>query len=249
MDDRRKGFTLIELLVVIAIIALLVSILVPSLQHAREMARSAKCMTQLKGHSAAYYMYGADNNDFIVSTVYPYQYQTSSGKYIEGYEYIRRQLLRTMGTETPEGLDPAAAGAASSHEMFICPSAKARNEPWPFSSLSNSAIFTGQVVGVWPNVERVAPVHFEFPGVPPGKDIYPRRFNMFSRLARTVAEADSAAKYIQSLDPAATWGAPKYRHLSMSVNMLLADGHVGKFFARDFVSGVTGKEYLTSWYD
>lgn len=62
----RKGFTLIELLVVIAIIALLVSILLPSLKSAQELARRAICGTQLKSMGMGHNMYASDFNESIV---------------------------------------------------------------------------------------------------------------------------------------------------------------------------------------
>ena len=54
---RRKGFTLIELLVVIAIIALLVTLLLPKLQQARQLARKSTCMANLKGIGTATELY------------------------------------------------------------------------------------------------------------------------------------------------------------------------------------------------
>jgi prepilin-type N-terminal cleavage/methylation domain-containing protein/prepilin-type processing-associated H-X9-DG protein len=60
---RRKGFTLIELLVVIAIIALLVSILLPSLNRARELAKRAVCAANLNGIGKGMVIYQAENRD------------------------------------------------------------------------------------------------------------------------------------------------------------------------------------------
>lgn len=65
---QRSGFTLIELLVVIAIIALLISILLPSLRNAREQAKSASCKSNLHGFGRGFYIYANNGRkDFLCS--------------------------------------------------------------------------------------------------------------------------------------------------------------------------------------
>jgi len=59
-----KGFTLIELLVVVAIIALLISILLPSLARAREQARIGKCLANLRSICQGAYGYFTDGEEF-----------------------------------------------------------------------------------------------------------------------------------------------------------------------------------------
>lgn len=63
---RSKAFTLIELLVVIAIIALLLSVLIPALQIAKEQASAAVCLSNENQLSKSWLLYAEDCDSFIV---------------------------------------------------------------------------------------------------------------------------------------------------------------------------------------
>src|SRR3954470_14185912 len=74
---RVRGFTLIELLVVIAIIAVLIALLLPSVQAAREAARRAQCINNLKQLGLGLHNYHSSNNSFPMAGNYGGSLETS----------------------------------------------------------------------------------------------------------------------------------------------------------------------------
>ena len=73
--NSRKafGFTLIELLVVISVIALLLGLLIPALQIARQQATASACLSNQHTLSLAWVMYADENDGYLVGgNTWPY---------------------------------------------------------------------------------------------------------------------------------------------------------------------------------
>jgi prepilin-type N-terminal cleavage/methylation domain-containing protein/prepilin-type processing-associated H-X9-DG protein len=73
------GFTLVELLVVIGIISVLIAMLLPALNQARNAARSVQCLSNLRQIGLAERMYAQDNNGYIVPSYLYYRVSPLGG--------------------------------------------------------------------------------------------------------------------------------------------------------------------------
>ena len=153
---RKKAFTLIELLVVISIIALLLSILMPSLGKAKELSRRVVCASNLHQMAFGLQLYCEDNNGRVPSDGFGVMRlggrSCEMGRYNSNYSKCAafRKLNQYCGGpySIPEGADERGLwdGSTSYDEflsadddapLFKCPSDKGSNLPslsWLYST-------------------------------------------------------------------------------------------------------------------
>lgn len=110
-SERRSGsrwlaFTLIELLVVVAIIALLIAILLPALNRARDQGKQVLCLTNMKTMGEAAHFYAEQFRDFVVNGERP-DYRT----------HFVAMLLPFVGR--PESVDPLFSSGGEVNRTYL----------------------------------------------------------------------------------------------------------------------------------
>ena len=138
--DMRGGFTLIELLVVVSIIALLISILLPSLQSAREQAKTVTCMSMQSSIGRGMATYLSDNNDWLPGSPGTSGSQLLGNSGSDSWDaneiYIDVEPVQTWDWATPLRMFKHIPGERNKRwrmivNELICPSNKFLSIPWP----------------------------------------------------------------------------------------------------------------------
>jgi prepilin-type N-terminal cleavage/methylation domain-containing protein len=121
---KRRAFTLVELLVVIGIIALLIGIMLPVLGKARESARRAECLSNLREVSIAFRFYALNNRDQV-----PLGYRSGTKQFNSMVYSATAKRFVLFGWLYNAGLMNNRlynAGLMNNPRVFFCPS---ENDP------------------------------------------------------------------------------------------------------------------------
>ena len=170
---KRRGFTLIELLVVIAIIGVLVALLLPAVQGAREAGRAAQCKNNLKQLGIAIQSYHSSKNVLPMSNTAGIGRGNNHSVFMLLLPYIEQQPLYGAYNFNVENYDPANSTAVSTTlSTLLCPSVPTDGQP---RTASQVPVLTPPG-GTYPGGSNFAANHYgaNWGGVRPSPNADPR---------------------------------------------------------------------------
>jgi prepilin-type N-terminal cleavage/methylation domain-containing protein/prepilin-type processing-associated H-X9-DG protein len=164
-SSRRFGFTLIELLVVIAIIGVLIALLLPAVQAAREAARRTQCRNNLKQICLGLHNYESTYRKLPMGTrasVSQFNWRVHIFPFIE-MENVYKQLLMPPNVTTADSLGSAVL--KGTFPVWHCPSSPLPTNPtdtlsgWHSNPGHHAPCYIG-IMGAYPDPAGRAGMHF-----------------------------------------------------------------------------------------